>query len=264
VRTPKTKSQLLKSNCGFFSRNILLASCLLLLVHSCGNRKDDNLTMLSPVASYDIDIPETSDLCFGFSTDILYTVSDNTAKAYKISTKGRVLSELQYTGSDLEGICYVDNQFIYVVEERLREICKLDLQGNLISQKVIPIDQNEENEGLEGIAFAPFNQHFYIINEMNPDLLVETDKELNVLSYYPLSFANDYSGICVDNSKQELWIVSDMSATVNRCSMTGELIENFRIPVYNAEGIAFDSQNGIIYVVSDAESKLYVFSINNQ
>lgn len=263
VKYSRAKSQFYAGSCGFATKQrILLSLWLLMLIYACSNRKESNLPMLTPVEIYDIDIPETSDLCFGSSTSVLYTVSDNTAKVYKISTKGKILSELKYTGNDLEGVTYVDNQYIYIAEERLREIVKLDLQGNQIGLKAIPVKINDANNGLEGIAYAAFNQHFYIVNEMNPDLLIETDKNLNVLNSYTLSFANDYSGICVDNVNQNLWIVSDMSATVNKCTMQGDVIENYRIPVYNAEGIAFDPESNNIYVVSDAEARLYLFNLN--
>jgi len=259
----KMKSQLSFRNCGFIP--LLRYSILIgfILILSCDKSDDNLIKVLYPEATYNIDILETSDLCFGTNTDILYTVSDNTAKVYKITTTGRKLAALQYTGNDLEGVCCVDNQYIYVAEERLRKIIKLDLQGNMISEKQISIEQNEENEGLEGIAYATFNQHFYIINEMNPDLLIETDKNLNILNTYDLDFANDYSGICVDNINQELWIVSDLSATVSRCNLQGEMIENYRIPVTNAEGIAYNPTDSILYVVSDMQAKLYKFNLKN-
>ena len=219
--------------------------------------------MLEPDAVYSVNISETSDLSFGSSTDILYTVSDRTAKVYKITIQGKVLSELSFTGSDLEGVCYVGNQFLYVAEERLRTVFKLDLQGNQIEQKAIPVEKNDDNQGLEGISYATFNKHFYILNEKNPSLLIETDENLNVLKSYPLSFANDYSGICVDNVNQQLWIVSDESASVTKCTMKGELIESYRIPVSNPEGIAFDPENNQVYIISDTEARLYLFKINN-
>ena len=149
------KSRLFKMSCDFASRPVLLvAFCIILMNCSCKDQKDDNLKVLNPVATYDIDIPETSDLCFGSSTDILYTISDNTGKAYKITNKGKVLSALIYTGNDLEGVTFVDNQYVYVAEERLRRVIKLDLQGNLLGQKDIAVEQNEENQGLEGITYA--------------------------------------------------------------------------------------------------------------
>jgi len=259
------KSQLSTYNCGFISIWIFApALFLLLLTNSCTKDKKDSLVMLEPDAVYSVNISETSDLSFGSSTDILYTVSDRTAKVYKITNQGKVLSELSYTGSDLEGVCYVGNQFLHVAEERLRTVFKLDLQGNQIEQKAIPVEKNDDNQGLEGISFATFNKHFYILNEKNPALLIETDENLNVLKSYLLSFANDYSGICVDNLNQQLWIVSDESASVTKCTMKGELIESYRIPVSNPEGIAFDPENNQVYIISDTEARLYLFKINNQ
>lgn len=260
----KKKSQLSINNCGFISICVLVPVFLLLaFAGACTKDKADSLEMLDQVAVYSVNIPETSDLSFGSSTDILYTVSDRTAKVYKITTQGKVLSELTYTGSDLEGVCYVGNQFLYVAEERLRTIIKLDLQGNQLEQKSIPVEKTDENQGLEGISYATFNRHFYILNEKNPGLLIETDENLNVLKSYPLSFAGDYSGICVDNVNQQLWIVSDESASITKCTMKGELIESYRIPVSNPEGIAYNPITNDLYVISDTEARLYLFKINN-
>lgn len=259
------KSQLSSHHCGFISICILISLLVLITTtNACRNEKEDSLTKLDQVAVYSVNIPETSDLSFGSSTDILYTVSDRTAKAYKITTQGKVLSELAYTGSDLEGVCFADNQFVYVAEERSRKIIKLDLQGNKLSEKTISVEMNDENQGLEGISYATFNRHFYILNEKNPALLIETDENLNVLKSYPLSFASDYSGICVDNVNQQLWIVCDESASVTKCTMKGESIVSYRIKVSNPEGIAFDPQTNQLYIISDAEARLYLFKINNK
>ncbi|MFN8254546.1 MAG: SdiA-regulated domain-containing protein [Bacteroidales bacterium] len=248
--------------CGFTSILIIvIAISLFLIISECGGKKEGDLPLLSPVATYKIDIPETSDLCFGSTKDILYTVSDNTGKVYKINITGKVLAEFQYTGNDLEGVCFVDNNFVYVAEERLRRIIKLDSQGIYLGQKDIPVENNIENNGIEGISFATFNQHFYIVNETNPGLLIETDKNLNFIKDYPLTFANDYSGICVDNINQNLWILSDLSASVNQCNMQGELIKSYGIPVNNPEGIAYNPGDSLLYIVSDLESRLYKFDL---
>jgi uncharacterized protein YjiK len=234
----------------------LLALSLLLLTARCS---DDKNKGQNPVATYDLNLPEPSDLCFGLTTDTLYTVSDNSAQVYEINTKGELLSVLPYVGNDLEGICCVNNKFLYVAEEGLRKITKLDLQGNVIDQKTIPVEQNDEDNGLEGIAYASFNSHFYILNEKDPGLLMETDTNFNVLNNYPLSFADDYSGICVDNGNKNLWILSDESQTVNKCTMKGEIIESIEIKAKNPEGIAFNPDTKKIYIVSDDKAQLYVF-----
>jgi uncharacterized protein YjiK len=258
------ESQLSTNNCGFISIwTFFPVLTFLLLANACSKDKKDSLTVLDPVAVYTVNVPETSDLCFGATTDILYTVSDRTAKVYKITSQGKVLSELPFTGSDLEGVFCLANQFLYVVEERLRLVYKLDLQGNILGQKTIPVENNDENQGLEGITYAAFNKHFYILNEKNPALLIETDEDLNVLKSYPIEFSSDCSGICVDNINQQLWIVSDEEATVNQCTMQGELVKSYRIPVSNPEGIAFDPEGNKLYVISDAEARLYLFELTN-
>jgi uncharacterized protein YjiK len=260
------KPQLKTYNCGFTSAGIIdMVSVVLtvILTIACSERQDNNLEQLNPTGVYSLNIPETSDLCFGSNSTILYTVSDNTAKVYKISNAGKILAELQYKGTDPEGICYVGNQFLYLAEERQRIIYKLDLQGNQLDQRAIAVEKNEDNNGLEGISYATLNKHFYIINEKNPGLLIETDENFNVQKNYSLKFSSDYSGICVDNTNQQLWIVCDEAATVNQCTMQGELIKSYHIPVSNPEGIAFDPLSNKLYIVSDAEARLYSFEIKN-
>ena len=258
------ESQLSANNCGFVSLWLFVPVLLFLLfANACTKDKKDSLAMLESVAVYNVDIPETSDLSFGYSKEVLYTVSDRTAKVYKITTQGKVLSELSFTGSDLEGVCYAGNQSLYVVEERLRTVVKLDLQGIKLEKKAISVEINDDNQGFEGITYATFNKHFYLLNEKNPGLLIETDENLNTLTSYPLSFASDYSGICVDNVNQQLWIVSDESASVTKCTMKGELIESFRIPVSNPEGIAFNPETNQLFIISDSEARLYLFQIKN-
>ena len=263
-KVTKARLQSVNTDCGFACiTNILFIVLTVCLGYGCSKRTNDHNNSLNPLEVYNVSIPETSDLCFGASTDILYTVSDRTAKAYKITTQGKVLSELAYTGNDLEGVCYVGNQFLYVAEERLRRIMKLDLQGIQLSEKSIPVEKNDENSGLEGISYATFNKHFYILNEKNPGLLIETDENLNIIKSQALTFSSDYSGICVDNVNQQLWIVCDEMATVNQCTMEGVLIKSYSIPVTNPEGIAYDPISKNLYIISDAEARLYHFNLTD-
>jgi hypothetical protein len=41
------------------------------------------------------------------------------------------------------------------------------------------------------------------------------------------------------------------------------LIKSYSIPVSNPEGIAFDPSGNKLYIISDAEARLYYFEINN-
>lgn len=233
------------------------------LLAGCSKSSEGGSANLVLLETHKLNLPEPSDLCFGPGNQILYTVSDNTARIYKITIQGKLLETLPYVGNDLEGVCYVNDKYLFVAEERYRKIVKLDLQGNFVSEVSISVEINNENSGLEGISFNSVNNCFYIINEVNPGLLIVTDENFNLLNKITLSFAIDYSGIYVDTKNQELWILSDVSATVNRCTLNGQLIEKFKIPVNNPEGIALDLDNHLLYIVSDQEGMLYKFKLNN-
>jgi hypothetical protein len=45
--------------------------------------------------------------------------------------------------------------------------------------------------------------------------------------------------------------------------MKGELIESYRIPVTNPEGIAYNPETNELFIISDSEARLYLFQINN-
>ncbi len=166
----------------------------------------------------------------------------------------------QTIGNDLEGITVIkENGQIWIVEERTRDIVQLNAAGNLMERFHMDIEQNGDNIGLEGITFNPDNNHLYVLNEKNPKLLIELDKNGNQIKETALSFASDLSGIFYDELDKNLWILSDESKTVNQCTLSGELIKSYHIPFSKAEGIVVDSQEKEIYIISDDNEKLYVF-----
>jgi len=112
---------------------------------SC-EKKDNEITdLLITENVFSLNIDELSGLAIANST-ILYTVSDNTNKIYKISSSGRILSSFSFIGEDLEGIAVnpIDNT-IYVVEERKREIIQFDNLGNHIKTIAVSIEENNDN-----------------------------------------------------------------------------------------------------------------------
>ena len=87
--------------------------------------------------------------------------------------------------------------------------------------------------------------------------MIRLRADFSIIAAYELDFASDYSGIFHDRSSNSLWIISDQNKTINKCTLTGELVKAYSISVAQAEGIAI--ANDQIYVVSDAEAKLFVF-----
>jgi uncharacterized protein YjiK len=72
-----------------------------------------------------------------------------------------------------------------------------------------------------------------------------------------LDFSTDVSDICYDPEIQCYWVVSDESQKVLKLSPAGDLLGEWSTPVNQGEGIAVIGKR--LYIVSDADAKLYVF-----
>ena len=212
---------------------------------------------LTIVKSYPLDVKEPSGLAYDKDQNHLYTVSDkNHGNIYQLDLQGNIQEVFQDKGSDMEGIAFLDNQ-LFVVEEMYPRIVAYSLQED---RTEIPLDlgiTQQDNKGLEGITYNPNNQHFYLLNEANPMLLIEVDKTGAMIKQSQLNFSNDVSGIAYDESLHCLWVVSDASSLVAKLSMNGKLIQFWTLPIQAAEGIAV--VNNTLFVVSDTMEKLYLF-----
>lgn len=208
-------------------------------------------------ASYNIAVLEPSGLAVDSSGNILYVVSDNTAQVYKLSTTGNVLQTYGYEGNDLEGVSLFTENKLLLAEERTKELVVFDIISGQFSNHVINYNNNDANSGIEGVSYDANSNTIFILNEKNPGLLIRLRSDFSVIAEYELDFANDYSGIFYDSLSNNLWIVSDQSKRITKCTLTGEVIESYSINIEQAEGIAI--ANNKIYVLSDAEAKLYIF-----
>ncbi|MCP4553286.1 MAG: hypothetical protein GY834_14880 [Bacteroidetes bacterium] len=228
---------------------------------SCEKRNNEITDALVTENIYALDINELSGLAIA-NSNILYTVSDNTNKIYKISSSGKILSSFSFTGEDLEGIALnpIDNT-IYVVEERKREILQFDNLGNHIRTINVSIEKNDINSGLEGICINPLNNHIFVLNEKSPGKLIELNSSGIEIKSTDLNFASDYSGLCINPNGKEIWIISDESRKIYKCDTTGNLIKAFSVNIAEIEGISIDFTKEKIYIVSDSYKKLYQFDI---
>ncbi len=242
-------------------RNIFIALlCVQALLVSCS--KNSNATPiqfeLELVNSVNINVPEPSGLAINSSENILYVVSDHTAKVYALSPEGDLIQTFNYVGNDLEGVSTFTGNKLLLAEERSKEIVEFDMITGNISRHSINYTNNDENSGIEGVAFKENDGTTFILNEKDPGKLFRLRADFTIIVEYELTFANDYSGLCYDQILNVLWIVSDQNKTLNKCTLNGELIKKYSIPVSKAEGVAVTNEN--IYIVSDSENKLYTFS----
>ena len=212
-------------------------------------------------ASYKIDVLEPSGLAVSSSGEVLYTVSDNTAEVYKLSTTGDIIQTYSYKGNDLEGVSTFTGNKLLLAEERTKEIVVFDIDTDSYLKHRINYKNSDENSGIEGVTYNSTDGTIFILNEKNPGSLIRLRTDFSIIATYELDFASDYSGIFYDNSSNSLWIVSDQNKTINKCTLTGELVKAYSTSITQAEGIAVAKGN--IFVVSDAEAKLFVFKKPN-
>jgi len=241
-------------------KKIIIIVFSIIINSSCSDKNKDiisNNDTLELEASYKINVLEPSGLAINSSGTILYTVSDNTAQVYKLSTTGNVLQTFSYKGNDLEGVSTFTENKLLLAEERTKEIVVFDMITGGFLKNRISYENNDANSGTEGVTYDENSNTIFILNEKDPGLLIRLRSDFSVIASYELDFANDYSGIFYESSSNNLWIVSDQSKTINKCSLTGKVIDSYSINITQAEGIAIS--NNKIYVVSDAEAKLYVF-----
>ena len=237
---------------------VLLGSLVAL---SCNDNDDDNdrdkKDDLELLSTFDVAVAEPSGLAINNAGTVLYTVSDHTAKVYKLSVKGEITKIYNYEGDDLEGVSGFKTGKLLLAEERTKELVEFNMATGIFLKHRINYQNKDSNSGIEGVAYAENLNAIFILNEKNPGKLIRLRSDFTVSVEYDLNFASDYSGIFYENGSKELWIVSDQSKTINRCTLKGDLIDSYSIKVTQAEGIAITSDK--IYVISDAEEKMYIY-----
>ncbi|ABC27778.1 uncharacterized protein conserved in bacteria [Hahella chejuensis KCTC 2396] len=242
-------------------------------------------------------LTEPSGLSMGANGD-LWTVSDDTAKLFRLNAGGAIIDSLDVTGAGFEGVAYdAKNSRLIAVKEESNELFIIN-PGNKqlierrklsavegFSQAAPYFSQGGANKGLEGIAWNPVDGSFYVIKEGEPGVLIHLSSDLNrVIKTVKLSETGvsdddtalddiDYSGLTVIPEHNLLAIVSDKAARVffydlqsGQVKGSAELMRPAKAPgkfkaVRKAEGVAYDSKSGTLYVVSDKDAALYAYKL---
>lgn len=232
---------------------------ILTFFSSCNDGDEVEVTKpdLELLVSYKTNVSEPSGLAINSDGTILYTVSDNTGKIYKLSTTGNLLQTFNYVGNDLEGVSIKSSDILLLAEERTKEIVEYYLSTGSSTKHKVNYENTDDNNGIEGVAFNTIDNTIFMLNEKNPGLLMRLRADFSIISTSELNFAGDYSGIFHDSFSNNLWIISDQSKTLNKCSLTGKLIKSYSINISKAEGVAVTSDK--VYIISDSDAKLYVY-----
>ncbi len=239
-------------------RLIVIIMMVIFIVPCCEGGKKGN--KLKVTAEYKVKIPEPSDLVFSADGKSLWTVSDKNSCVYLISLEGKIIKKFSVDTEDLEGITVLSDTSLAVVSEKNGEVIFVNNNGKEYFRKKLSFN-GQDNKGPEGITFDSQKKILLIVKENDPRVIIRYDKKFNEVNRTEIDYLKDLSGIDFIKGTNEIWLVSDESKSVAKCSSDGQLKEKYSIPIKQAEGIAVDYENKKIYVISDSEEKLYVLEM---
>ena len=244
-------------------KTILLAVILFCCFWFAGSyMQSQEHSSLVLVAEYPVAVPEPSGLALSADGSCLWTVSDHSKRAYRLSLQGKILDTLPATNRDLEGIAFTDDEgYVWLVDEVNREILQMDtLSGEIDNVYALAIS-GAANSGLEGIAWHAKKRVCFVLNEKNPGRIYRLTSGFEIAQTYVLDAAKDYSGLAYDKLLNKFWIISDQSRLLMRWSEDNGVEAVFPLPVKKAEGIAINVRERRFYIVSDKDALLYVFDM---
>ena len=137
------------------------------------------------------------------------------------------------------------------------------MQGDRV--KTIPINDlkiYDPSSGLEGLHYDQYADRFLLINEKNSGQLLQYDRDWNLVDQAFLGSYPDYAGISA--TKDHIWIVSDEGSGIAQYDRKLKLVRLFDIPVDSPEGIVYDEERDLIYIVSDSTGEMAVFEIEGE
>jgi uncharacterized protein YjiK len=239
---------------------------LILIIAACDLQDSlpaDKTETLALIEVLELDIPEPSGLSFDESDGFLYCVNDPpNNKVYQLSIAGITSQILSFQGNDLEGVFVTgDGQGLWVIEEGLGKLIHLDENGDVLEQFTSDYQISAANSGFEGLSQTWSQTGFMVINEKAPVNILHLDSSAAVVTLYPVDFATDLSGICQGRQVDEYFIISDQDQSLFEWSTSTGVIAEYHFDIEQAEGVAFDPVNGIIYIVCDATSNLYSYEL---
>jgi uncharacterized protein YjiK len=213
------------------------------------------------LSSHSLAIEEPSGLALDASRTSLWTVGNHPQRIHRLSLDGRRQSTLDYKGDDMEGIaCDPTDGTLWIVEEAQREVVHLSTGGRVLSRHQLELS-GEANSGLEGICLDAEGA-VYVLNEKRPGLFISLNTDLSIKSQQLLGFAQDYSSLDCDRSRDAFWVLSDQSQALYLWSPQGGVLGGYALPYSKAEGSAVDAAAGRIYIVSESGHMLYVYRID--
>lgn len=250
-------------------------------------------------------LQEASGLGLAKNETKLWSISDEEFSIYKMNLDGsyatqfaptRASSANPVSNTDFEGITFgppppgsANDHYVYVANEaenailpvnydslKYHEQAELSSMNGYYSVKCDGVTTvatefsgaDAHQSGLEGIAWDPDLNSFFVIKEKNPGLILRISADLGtILACKVLGFSGtDYSDVAYDSTRQRFWIVSDESHAVYLYDWgSNTAVAGYGLSYLHGEGVAFDPSNQRLYIATDngagADSYLYTYSV---
>ncbi len=239
------------------------------------NREEEQQQPVSYVlgtpVSYDTGIDGLSAICLNEAGDGLLIAQDN-GSVLEFNFEGNLLTDNVMANTDgrskvdLEGITRAGDGSIYLCEERFREVWKLSADHKaitLISDAGPREDQNEDNQGYEGIAAGP-DGILYVANQSKPFRVYTYSLVTGTWgTAFDVSGAKSLSDIFYDKDDGTLWITDAKTQKLTQFRPDGTLLQSMDISFVNKpEGFCKDSSLKLMWFVCDKTNKIYKVSYN--
>ncbi len=231
-----------------------------------------------------INAHEASAVTYNWDSNTLFVVGDEGGNIVEVSLTGDLISKMAIFGfNDPEGLTYVGNGKLVLVEERNRDVYEINYAANTFlfknSNLAIDLGNFVDNIGLEGISYDPRDNSYITVKEKSPqevnlntlDFTNNTASTSSLFDPALLSVADlaDVQVLATVDSldgtadENNLLIFSQESSLLLKTDRNGNVLGQFDFSGISssAEGVTIDQQ-GTIYIVAEngSDPTLYVLS----
>lgn len=230
---------------------------------------------------------EASAVTWNWDRETLFVIGDEGGSIVEVDKAGNLLGSMRFFGvlADPEGITYVGDDRLVVVEERLRNAVLVEYaEGALVTATTanyprVDLGDPVGNIGIEGISYDPRDGSFVTVKEklsqeVNRNLIDFVASGANIdplfdpaglglLDLADVQTLATVAAVAGTPVADHLLLLSQESSRILEVDRSGAVLSEFDLGALStsAEGITVDA-DGVIYVVDEngLEPRLFVLS----